>query len=173
MGGPTVNIDLAIRHRLEGPVFEMGCGDYSTPVLHAILEKQQRALLSRYLQKFVFQILISSISPMISKSTSCSDTDKMWLNKFRHLESSWHTFEYVQVLALFNNYNPSSWRVLEHNIMVIFIVARYTMTILNWTRNHLNGTTSELVWTGVSCSSTTDRGKDEGSTLNAFETSLT
>lgn len=69
-----------------GPVFEMGCGDYSTPILHAICTAQQRQLLS-------------------------TDTSKDWLALFKDLESPWHTFQYVPVYS--NDWdlhpNPSKW----------------------------------------------------------------
>jgi hypothetical protein len=55
-----------------GPVFEMGCGDYSTPLLHAVCTAQGRALLS-------------------------TDTSKEWLDKFRDMEHGQHSFEYVPV----------------------------------------------------------------------------
>ena len=55
-----------------GDVFEMGCGDYSTPLLHVILSKQNRYLLS-------------------------CDTDLKWLNLFKYLENEQHKFEHVKV----------------------------------------------------------------------------
>ena len=55
-----------------GDVFEMGCGDYSTPLLHYILKQQNRYLLS-------------------------SDTDRKWIDLFRYLESDNHKFKYVDV----------------------------------------------------------------------------
>jgi hypothetical protein len=45
-GTHTTPLVTAIMHT-SGPVLEMGCGDYSTPMLHAILAKQGRFLLSR------------------------------------------------------------------------------------------------------------------------------
>lgn len=56
----------------DGPVLEMGSGDYSTPLLHALCAKNKRFLLT-------------------------TDTDKKWLNYFRDLENDWHSFEYVPV----------------------------------------------------------------------------
>lgn len=55
-----------------GPVLEMGCGDYSTPILHAICETQQRELLS-------------------------TDTSKVWLELFLDLKTDYHKFSYIPV----------------------------------------------------------------------------
>ena len=55
-----------------GPILELGCGDYSTPLLHALCSKTHRFLLS-------------------------TDTDKKWLNLFMDLERPWHHFAYVPV----------------------------------------------------------------------------
>ena len=56
----------------KGPVFEMGCGDFSTPLLHSICKAQSRELLS-------------------------TDTSKEWLEHFRDLECGFHKFVYVPV----------------------------------------------------------------------------
>lgn len=56
----------------DGPVLELGCGDFSTPLLHAICSVNKRFLLS-------------------------TDTDKKWLNLFIDLEQPWHQFLYVPV----------------------------------------------------------------------------
>lgn len=55
-----------------GPVLEMGCGDYSTPLLHTICKVQNRELLS-------------------------TDTSKEWIKLFLDLEKDFHKFEYVPV----------------------------------------------------------------------------
>lgn len=55
-----------------GPILEMGAGDYSTPLLHAVCSKDKRYLLS-------------------------TDTDKLWLSHFTDLETDWHEFKYVNV----------------------------------------------------------------------------
>jgi hypothetical protein len=55
-----------------GPILELGCGDYSTPLLHALCSKTHRFLLS-------------------------ADTDKKWLHLFMDLENWWHQFKYVPV----------------------------------------------------------------------------
>lgn len=55
-----------------GPVLEMGCGDFSTPLLHAVCAQTRRLLVS-------------------------TDTDQAWLALFRDLETAWHRFEYVPV----------------------------------------------------------------------------
>jgi len=53
-----------------GPVLEMGCGDYSTPLLHALCAPQKRLLVS-------------------------TDVDKQWISHFLDLECDWHKFIHV------------------------------------------------------------------------------
>lgn len=53
-----------------GPILEMGCGDYSTPLLHALCSPTQRLLVS-------------------------AESNKAWLSVFMDLQRSWHTFVYV------------------------------------------------------------------------------
>jgi hypothetical protein len=82
-----------------GDVFEMGCGDYSTPLLHYILTKQKRKLLS-------------------------ADTDLKWLNLFKYLKNDYHEFEYVKVYdddwSL--NPKPEKWNNIGNkNWSVVFI----------------------------------------------------
>ena len=82
-----------------GDVFEMGCGDYSTPLLHAILSKQNRYLLS-------------------------SDTDLKWLNLFKYLENDNHKFEYVKVYDNDWDLNPKpeQWNTIgNQKWSVVFI----------------------------------------------------
>lgn len=83
----------------KGDVFEMGCGDYSTPLLHYILTNQKRNLLS-------------------------SDTDLKWLNLFKYLENDYHKFEYVKVYDddWELNPKPSEWdKVGNKKWSVVFI----------------------------------------------------
>jgi hypothetical protein len=56
----------------EGPILELGAGDYSTPLLHALCKKNKRFLHS-------------------------TDTDKKWLDLFIDLETPYHQFTYVPV----------------------------------------------------------------------------
>lgn len=56
----------------KGPVLEMGCGDYSTPILHSICMSQNRELVS-------------------------TDTSKSWITLFLDLKTSMHNFIYVSV----------------------------------------------------------------------------
>ena len=58
-----------------GPVLELGCGLYSTLLLHTICEKQGRRL-------------------------HTVDHTLSWLNKFTHLETVLHTFEHLQCGSL-------------------------------------------------------------------------
>lgn len=69
-----------------GPVLELGCGDYSTPLLHALCANESRTLIS-------------------------ADTDKKWLSLFKDLESKWHRFVYVPVYQddWEKNPNPQKW----------------------------------------------------------------
>ena len=55
-----------------GDVFEMGSGDYSTPLLHYILTNQKRNLLT-------------------------ADTDLKWLDLFTYLKNEYHEFKHVKV----------------------------------------------------------------------------
>ena len=80
-----------------GPVFEMGCGDFSTPLLHGICKFQNKYLLS-------------------------TDTSQEWLSLFRDMESSNHEFIYVPVYEddweknpkpeLWNNIGNQTWGVV-------------------------------------------------------------
>jgi len=82
-----------------GDVFEMGCGDYSTPLLHTILCKSNRKLLS-------------------------TDTSKEWLNLFRYLENKNHEFIYVPVYDddYMLNPQPEKWdKVGNKKWSVVFI----------------------------------------------------
>jgi len=54
----------------QGPILEMGCGDYSTPMLHALCAPTKRMLVS-------------------------TDVHQSWLSLFLDLQRSWHTFAYV------------------------------------------------------------------------------
>lgn len=55
-----------------GPVLEMGCGDYSTPLLHALCKPTKRLIVS-------------------------ADCDQNWLNRFRYMENNLHQFIYVDL----------------------------------------------------------------------------
>ena len=83
-----------------GPVLEMGCGDYSTPLLHAICSSQKRILVT-------------------------TDTDKQWLHLFMDLETDWHQFIYVPVYDDDKNLNPKPhiWNTIgnDHHWSVVLI----------------------------------------------------
>jgi len=55
-----------------GPILEMGCGDYSTPMLHGLCAPTMRMLVS-------------------------ADVSETWLSLFLDLERDWHRFIYVPV----------------------------------------------------------------------------
>jgi len=54
----------------DGPILEMGCGDFSTPILHAICAPTKRFLLS-------------------------TESNKKWMNLFMDLKNDWHHFQFV------------------------------------------------------------------------------
>jgi hypothetical protein len=60
-------LTAAICRTAKGPVLELGCGYYSTPVLHEICAVQNRILIS-------------------------ADNDKSWLEKFEYMQSEKHQF---------------------------------------------------------------------------------
>jgi len=81
----------------KGDVFEMGCGDYSTPMLHAVCMATNKKLLS-------------------------TDTSKQWLNLFLDLENENHSFLHVPVYdddwelnakpQVWDNIGNQSWGVV-------------------------------------------------------------
>ncbi len=73
----------AVMHT-NGPILELGCGDFSTPLLHAICSVNQRTLIS-------------------------ADADSKWLRLFLDLETAWHTFVYVPVFESPKNPQPNKW----------------------------------------------------------------
>jgi hypothetical protein len=83
----------------KGPVFEMGCSDYSTPILHAICTAQNRQLLS-------------------------TDTSKEWLKYFMDMENDTHKLIYVPVYDDDWNLNPKpeKWDEIGNQLWsVVFI----------------------------------------------------
>ncbi len=87
----------AVMHT-DGPILELGCGDFSTPLLHAICSANQRTLLS-------------------------TDTDKKWLRLFLDLETAWHTFVYVPVFENPRNPQANKWDQIGNDIhwSIVFI----------------------------------------------------
>ncbi len=69
----------------DGPILEMGSGDFSTPLLHALCATHKRFLLT-------------------------TDTDKKWLGYFEDLQTEWHHFEYVPVYDDDWSLNPKPWQ---------------------------------------------------------------
>ena len=55
-----------------GPILELGCGDFSTPLLHALCSKTKRYILS-------------------------TETSYSWLKLFMDLQTDWHEFLHVSV----------------------------------------------------------------------------
>ena len=84
-----------------GPVLEMGCGHFSTPLLHALCSANQRYLLT-------------------------AETNRNWMSLFLYLERSWHSFIYVPVFVddnLKTYPNPLAWDSIGNEIewSVVFI----------------------------------------------------
>lgn len=77
----------AILHT-QGPVLEMGCGHWSTPILHAVCGAQGRFLLS-------------------------AESDEAWLNLVRSngFECSWHHFVFVADAMK----KPENWNTIGNN----------------------------------------------------------
>ena len=71
----------------DGPILEMGCGDYSTPLLHALCSPKKRMLVS-------------------------TDTDLQWLSLFLDLENNWHTFYFISENAWDRIGNDMHWSVV-------------------------------------------------------------
>jgi len=70
----------------EGPVLEMGCGDFSTPLLHTICSSTRRFLLT-------------------------AETDKDWMGLFTDLSDDGHYFQYVPCYdeLWVNREDPGLW----------------------------------------------------------------
>lgn len=84
---------LTIVAHTAGPILELGCGDFSTPLLHAVCRPQKRYLLS-------------------------TDTSKEWLDLFLDLETQWHHFQYVPVYEndWDSNPKPELWNLVGQAI---------------------------------------------------------
>jgi hypothetical protein len=69
-----------------GPILEMGCGDYSTPMLHALCAPMKRTLVS-------------------------TDAHKGWLELFVDMQRDWHTFTYVPAYEPHSELNNISFSI--------------------------------------------------------------
>lgn len=91
---------LTVVTHTDGPLLEMGSGDFSTPLLHAICSKSKRFLLT-------------------------AETDKKWLHNFIDLKSEWHAFVYVPVYEddWSLNPKPALWDAVggDRHWAVVFI----------------------------------------------------
>mgnify|MGYP001009227426 CR=1 FL=1 len=70
-----------------GPVLEMGCGDYSTPILNRITQTQNRRLVT-------------------------CEYDAKWLSNFLHLQNSKHELYHVTDWASFKLIDECFWDVI-------------------------------------------------------------
>lgn len=91
---------MAVATNSTGPILEMGAGDYSTPLLHAVCAKDKRYLLS-------------------------TDTDKRWLSHFADLETDWHELKHVKVYEddWSRNPQPQLWDAIggDKHWSIVFI----------------------------------------------------
>jgi hypothetical protein len=72
----------------DGPILEMGVGDFSTPLLHSICSKNARFILS-------------------------AEMDENWLNLFLDLEKNWHQFIHVKTAEDWDNIgNEINWSIV-------------------------------------------------------------
>ncbi len=77
----------------DGPILDLGCGDFSTPILHAICSVNQRTL----------------VSVDAGNAGEGSDPGKKWLRLFLDLERPWHKFVYVPVWENPKKPQPNKW----------------------------------------------------------------
>lgn len=98
--GTHMEVLLAAVMNTTGPILEMGCGDFSTPLIHAICSQKKRYILS-------------------------TETDKSWLSLFLDLKRDWHHFLYVPVYDddLTLNPKPHLWNEVgnDRHWGVVFI----------------------------------------------------
>ena len=89
---------LTVIANTDGPILEMGCGDYSTPLVHAVCSVSKRFVLT-------------------------AETDIGWMELFKDLKTDWHQFVYVNIGTKNKNYNPEAWNLIgnDHNWSVVFI----------------------------------------------------
>ncbi|GEM_PF-1185328 len=72
----------------DGPVLELGCGDFSTPMLHALCSVKKRFLLS-------------------------AESNKNWQKLFFDLKREWHKFKYVSSVQDWANVGSGiNWSVV-------------------------------------------------------------
>lgn len=84
-----------------GPILEMGCGDFSTPLLHALCTRSKRFILS-------------------------VETHKNWMLNFTDLQTEWHNFVYLKIYDNDDtrvNPKPSLWDTigLDRNWSIVLI----------------------------------------------------
>jgi len=86
----THSVPLAITcMNTTGSVLEMGCGFFSTPLLHAICDKQGRRL-------------------------HTVDHTEGWLNKFTHMKTNLHTFEHVKCGSFNVTFYEFAYRLMPY-----------------------------------------------------------
>ena len=88
---------IAAAMHTQGPILELGCGDYSTPLLHSICSATERKLIS-------------------------AESDLSWLSFFMDLRCAWHTFISVPVRDA-NNQTIHLWDTIdpEEHYGMVFI----------------------------------------------------
>lgn len=65
--GTHISYLIAAVMRTDGPVLELGCGDFSTPILHSLCSLKKRLLVT-------------------------AESDKKWMRLFSDLSRDWHQF---------------------------------------------------------------------------------
>ncbi len=69
-----------------GPVLEIGCGDWSTALLHMMCGAQGRQLVT-------------------------IESDEAWLNKYRYMERPWHHMLYAPDIDIARIIDDTAWGV--------------------------------------------------------------
>lgn len=88
--GTHMPVLITAAMKTTGPILEFGCGDFSTPLLHAICSVNKRFILS-------------------------VDSDKKWLENFLDLETDWHKFIYVNIYDENNNLCAEKWEHIKND----------------------------------------------------------
>lgn len=98
--GTHISVLATVVAHTDGPVLELGMGDWSTPLLHGLCSVNKRYLLS-------------------------TETDQNWMALFQDLATNWHEFEFVPVFeeSIERYYRPEKWDTVgnEKRWSVVFI----------------------------------------------------
>lgn len=78
---------MTVVSHTKGPILEMGCGDYSSFILHEICRVDRRRLVS-------------------------TEEKLDWFKKFEHLRTDWHEFYLIKDWASFALLDEAAWDVV-------------------------------------------------------------